>query len=104
MVCSGCYWFVVAVKNCPQRHLNVRVFTPSASEGCSRATMYVAFLQAGKEACTSRKRLAAVLRVAEPLAVLIQPDQNKDTDEQGQEHPERKDDSRNEPVHLVSGR
>ena len=45
-----------------------------------------------------------MLRVAEPLAVLIQPDQNNDTDEQGQEHPERKDDSRNEPVHLVSGR
>ena len=42
-----------------------------------------------------------MLRVAEPLAVLIQPDQNKDTDEQGQEHPEHKDDNRDAPVHLV---
>jgi hypothetical protein len=42
------YWFVVAVKNCPQQHLNVSLFMPSVSEGRSRATMYIAFLQTGQ--------------------------------------------------------
>ena len=40
-----------------------------------------------------------MVRVAEPLVVLLQSDQKKDAGEQGHEHPEHKDDNRDEPVH-----
>ena len=61
------YWFVVAVKNCPQRHVNVSVFTPTAPGGRSRATRYIVCLQvrhgcvcSENGSCCRRRRRRAV--------------------------------------------